>query len=157
MNHFNLRVVAQSLRCVQLLCDPTCCGTPGFPVLHYLPDLLKLMSTELVMPSKYLILYCPLLFLPSIFPSIGVFSKELALHISWPKDWSFSFSISPSSEYSELMIFRIDWLDLLLWEPGFCVMSRNCLGSSIHTTSSQSLTPLSCVIIQFSRSKSDKS
>ena len=117
----------------------------------------KLMSIELAMPSNHLILCHRLVFLPSIFPSIRVFSKELALCISWPKDWSFSFSISPSDEYSELMSFRIDWLDLLLWEPGFCVMSRNCLGSSIHTTSSQSLTPLSCVIIQFSHSKSDKS
>ena len=65
------------------------------------------------MPSNHLILYCPLLFLPSIFPSIGVFSSESVLHIRWPKYWSCSFSISPSSEYSGLISFRMDWLDLL--------------------------------------------
>ena len=71
------------------------------------------MSTESVMPSNHLILCCPLLFLPSIFPSIRVFSNELALHIRWPKYRSFSFSISPSSEYSGLISFRIDSLDHL--------------------------------------------
>ena len=71
------------------------------------------MSTELMMPSNHLILCCPLLFLPSIFPSIRDFSSELALHIQWPKYWSFSFSISPSNEYSGLISFRIDWFDLL--------------------------------------------
>ena len=76
-------------------------------------SLLKLMSIELVMPLNHLILCYPLLFLPSIFPSIRVFSKELALRIRWPKYWSFSFSISPSNEYSGLISFRIDWLDLL--------------------------------------------
>ena len=75
--------------------------------------LLKVMSIELVMPSSHLILCHPLLLLPSIFPSIRVFSSESALHIRWPKDWSFSFSISPSSEYSGLISFRIDWLNLL--------------------------------------------
>ena len=75
--------------------------------------LLKLLSIELVMPSNRLILCRPLLLLPSIFPSIGIFSSELALCIRWPKYWSFSFSISPSSEYSELISFRIDWFDLL--------------------------------------------
>ena len=75
--------------------------------------LLKLMSIELVMPSNHLILCHPLLLLPSIFPSIRVFSNELALHIRWPKYLSFSFSISPSNEYSGLIPFRMDWLDLL--------------------------------------------
>ena len=75
--------------------------------------LLKLMSTESVMPSNHLILCCPLLLLPSIFPRIWVFSNELALHIRWPKYWSFSFSISPSNEYSGLISSRIDWFDLL--------------------------------------------
>ena len=74
---------------------------------------LKLMSIELVMPSNHLILYCPLLLLPSIFPSIKVFSKESALCIRWPKYWSFSFSTSPSNEYSGLISFRMDWFDLL--------------------------------------------
>ena len=71
------------------------------------------MSIESVMPSNHLILCCPLLLLPSIFPSIRVFSKEWALHIRWPKYWSFSFNISPSNEYPGLMSFRMDWLDLL--------------------------------------------
>ena len=71
------------------------------------------MSIESVMPSNHLILYCPLLLLPSIFPSIRVFSNESVLHIKWPKHGSFSFSISPSKGYSGLISFRIDWLDLL--------------------------------------------
>ena len=76
-------------------------------------NLLKLMAFESVMPSNHLILCRPLLLLPSIFPSIRVFSNESALQIRWPKDWSFSFSISPSNEYSGLISFRMDWLDLL--------------------------------------------
>ena len=76
-------------------------------------SLLKLMSIELVISSKHLILCHPLLLLPSIFPSIRIFSNELALQIKWPKYWSFSFSISPSSEYSGLISFKMDWLDLL--------------------------------------------
>ena len=76
-------------------------------------SLLKLMSIELVMPSICLILCYPLLLLPSIFPSIRVFSNESVLHIRWPTYWSFSFCISPSNEYSRLIFFRIDWLDLL--------------------------------------------
>ena len=76
-------------------------------------NLLKLMSSKLVMPSSHLILCRPLLLLTSIFPSIRVFSNESALHIRWPKYWSFSFSISPSNEYSRLISLRIDWLDLL--------------------------------------------
>jgi len=87
---------------------------PGFPVYHQLPEPLKLMSIELVMPSNHLILCRPLLLPPSIFPSIRVFSSESVLHIRWPKYWSFSFSISPSNEYSELISFRMDWLDLLV-------------------------------------------
>ena len=73
----------------------------------------KLMSVESVMPSNHLILCCPLLLLPSILPSIRVFSSESVLRISWPNYWSFSFSISPSNEYSGLISFRMDWLDLL--------------------------------------------
>ena len=78
-----------------------------------LRSLLKLMSIESVMSSNYLILCCFLLLLPSIFPSIRVFSSESALCIRWPKYWSFSFSISPSNEYSGLISFSVDWLDLL--------------------------------------------
>ena len=76
-------------------------------------SLLKLMSIESVMPSNHLILCSPLLLLPSVFPSITVFSNESVLHIRWPKDWSFSFSISPSNEYSGLISFGMDWLYLL--------------------------------------------
>ena len=76
-------------------------------------SLLKLMSIESVMPSNHLILCCPLLLPPSIFPSIGVFSNESALPIRWPKNWSFSFSLSPSNEHSGLISFRMGWLDLL--------------------------------------------
>ena len=94
------------------LCDPMVCSTTGLPVHHQLQSLLKLMSIESVMPSNHLILCCPLLS-PSIFPSIRVFSVESVLHIRQPKCWSFSFSISPSNEYSGLISFRMDWLDLL--------------------------------------------
>ena len=87
------------------------CSTPGLPVHRW--GLLKLMSIESVMPSNHLILCCPLLLLPSFFPSIRVFSNESALRIRWPKNWSFNFNISPSSEYSGLISFRMDWLDLL--------------------------------------------
>ena len=76
-------------------------------------SLLKLMSIESVMPSNHLILCPPLLLLPSVFPNIRIFSSESVLHIRWPKYWSFSFSISPSNEYSGLISFRMDWLDLL--------------------------------------------
>ena len=89
------------------------CSTPGLPVHHQLQTLLKLMSIESVMPSNHLILCHPLLLLPSIFPSIRVFSKESVLCIRWPKYWSFSYNISPSYEYSGLISFRIDWFNLL--------------------------------------------
>ena len=96
------------------LCDPLNCSTPGLPVHHQLPELLKLMSIESVMPSNHLILCHHLLLLPSVFPSIRVFSDESVLCIRWPKYWSFSFNISPSNEHPGLISFRIDWLDLLL-------------------------------------------
>ena len=85
---------------------------PGFSVHHNSQSLLKLMSIESVMPSNHLN-RCHLLLLPSIFPSIRVFSSESVLHIRWLKYWSFSFNISPSKEYSRLISFRIDWCDLL--------------------------------------------
>ena len=90
-------------------------------------SLLKLMSTESVMPSNYLILCCPLFFLPSVFPSIGVFSKESVLRIRWPNDWSFSFSISPSNEYSGLISFRIDCFDLLAVQGTLRVFSSTAV------------------------------
>ena len=89
------------------------CRTPGFPVITNSRCLLKLTSFESVMPSNHLIFCHSLFLLPSIFPSIRVFSNEIALHIRWPEYWSFSFSISPSTEYSGLISFRMDWLDLL--------------------------------------------
>ena len=91
--------------------SPMDCSTTGFLVLHYLLELLKFMFIESVMLSNHLILCRPRL--PSVFPSIQVFSNGLALSIRWPKYFSFSFSISPSSEYSGLISFRIDWFDLL--------------------------------------------
>ena len=95
------------------LCDPMDCSMPGIPVQHQLPEFTKLMSIESLMPSNQLILCHLFLFLPSIIPSIRVFSNESVLRIRWLKYWSFSFSISPSNEYSGLISFRMDWLDLL--------------------------------------------
>ena len=96
-----------------ILCNPMDCFMPGFPVRHQLLELLKLMFVKSVIPSNHLILCTPLLFLPSVFPGIRVFSSESVLCIRWPKYWSFSFSISPSSEYSEWISLRNDWFDLL--------------------------------------------
>ena len=94
------------------LCDPMDCSMPDFTVHHQLPELLKLMSFKLVMPSNHPILCHPLVLLPSVFWSIRVFSKESGFCIRWPKYWSFSFSISLSNEYSRLISFRIDWFGL---------------------------------------------
>ena len=90
------------------------CSTPGFPVHHQLPELAQTHVHRVGDTIQHLILCHPLLLLPSIFSSIRVFSSESVLPIRWPKYWSFSFSISPSNEYSGLISFRIDWLDLLL-------------------------------------------
>jgi len=95
------------------LCDPMECSTPGFPVHHQLPELTQTHVHRVRDASNHLIHCCPLLLLPSIFPSIRVFSNESVLQIRWPEYWSFSFSISPSNEYSGLISFRIEWLDLL--------------------------------------------
>ena len=98
------------------LCNPMDCSTPGFPAHHQLPELTQTHVHpvgDAIQPSNHLILCCPLVLLPSIFPSTRVFSKESVLHIRWPKNWSFSFSISPSGAYSGLISFRIDLLDLL--------------------------------------------
>ena len=95
-------------------------------------SLLKLMSIESVMPSNHLILCHPCLFLPSIFPSNRVFSNESALRIRWPKDWSFSFSISPSSEHPGLISFRMDWLDLLAVQGTLkCLLQHHSSKASI--------------------------
>ena len=103
----------QSLNRVRLLAAPRTAARRASLSITNSRNLLKLMYIELVMPSNHLILYCPLLLLPSIFPSIRGFSKESVLHIRWPKYWSFNFNISPSNEYLGLVSFRMDWLDLL--------------------------------------------
>ena len=115
INSFSLCfvVVVQSLSPVRLFVTPwtaACQASLSFTTSW---SLLKLMSTESVMPSNQLVLCHPLLLLTSIFPSIRVFPNESAPHIRWPKYWNFSFSISPSNEYSGLISFRMDWLDLL--------------------------------------------
>ena len=101
-----------SVHLLSCVCNPTDCSMPGFLAITNSQSLLTLMSIELVITSNHLILCHPLL-PPSIFPSIRVLSSESVLRVRWPKYWSFSFSLSPSNEYSELISFRIDWLDLL--------------------------------------------
>ena len=106
-------IIVQLLSCVQLfatLCTAICQASLSFTVSQ---SLLTCMSIELVIPSNHRIPCCSPLPVSSVFPSITIFSSELALHIRWPKYWSFSCSISPSNEYSELIYFRIDWFDLL--------------------------------------------
>ena len=102
----------QLLSCVQLFATPWTAARQTSLSITNSQSLLKLTSIKSVMPSNHLVLCCPLL-LPSILPSIRVFSNEAVLHIRWPKYWSFSFSISPSNDYSGLISFRIDWFDLL--------------------------------------------
>ena len=106
----SVRSVTQSC---PTLCDPMDCSMPGFPIHHQLLELTQTHVHQLVMPSNHLSLCRPLLLPPSISPSIRVVSNESVLRIRWPKYWSFSFSISPSNEYSGLISFRMDWLDLL--------------------------------------------
>ena len=103
----------QSFSCVRFFATPWTAECQASQSITNSQSLLKLMSIELVMPSKYLILYCPLLLLPSVFPSIRVFSNEPVLHIRWPKYWSFSFRISPSNEHSGLISFKTAWASLL--------------------------------------------
>ena len=105
--------VVQLLSCVWLFVTPWTAACQASLSITNSWSLLKLTSIKLVMPSNHLILNCPLLLLPSIFPSIRVFSKESILHIRWPKYWNFSFSISPSNGYSGIISFRTDWFDLL--------------------------------------------
>ena len=110
---YSIAVVVQSLNHVPLFTTPWTAAYQAFLSFTISQSLLKIKSIESIMPSNHLILCHPLLPLLSIFPSIRVFSNELALYIRWPKYWSFSFSISPSNEYSELVSFRIDWFYLL--------------------------------------------
>ena len=111
--YFLIPLVVQLLSCAQLFAVPWTEAHQASLPFTLSQSLLKLMSIASVMPSSHLILCHPLLLLPSVFPSIRVFSNESALHIRCPKYWSFSFSISPSNEYSGLISFRMDWLDLL--------------------------------------------
>ena len=129
--------VAQSC---QTLCNPMDCSTPGLPVHHQLLEFTQTHVHESVMPSNHLILCCPLLLLPSIFPNIRVFSNESVLHIRWPKYWSFSFSISPYNEYSGLISFRMDWLDLL-------AVQGTCKGLLQHQSSKASVLQCSAFFI----------
>ena len=110
-------VVVQSRSHIRLFAAPWTATHQASLSFTISQSLLKLISIEPVMPSNHLILCHPLLFLPSILPSIRVFSNELAFHIRWPKYWSFSLSISPSSEYSGLIFPMIDWFDLLAENP----------------------------------------
>ena len=114
------------------------------PCLSLSPRVCKLMSTEIVMSFNYLILCHPLLLLPSIFPSIRVFSNELPLCIRWPEFWSFSFSISPSNEYSGLISFRMNWFDLLAVQGTLKSLLQ-------HHTSKASILPCSTFMVQLSR------
>ena len=131
----------KSLSCVQL-CNPMSHSTPGLPVHHQFQSLPKAMSIESVMPSNHLILCCPLLLLPSISPSIKVFTNELALGIRWSKYWCFNFNISLFNEYSGLISFRIDWFDL------FAV--QGTLKSLHHHTSKASILQLTFFMVQLS-------
>ena len=106
-------VPVQLLSCVRLFATPWTAAHQASLSITNSWSSPKPMSIELVMPSNHLIFCCPLFLLPSIFPSTRVFSSESALRIGWPKYWSFSFNISPSNEYSGLISFRMDWLDLL--------------------------------------------
>ena len=132
--------VAQS---VLTLCDPMNHSTPGFPITNS-QTLLKLMLIESVIPSSHLTLCHPLILLPSIFPSVRVFSNESVLHIRWPKYWSLIFSISPSNEYSGLISFRMDWLDL----PAFQGTLKSLLQH--HSTKASILWHSTFLIVQLS-------
>ena len=139
-NHFCYCSVAQSYL---TLCDPMDCSTPGFPVLHHF---LELAQTHVpwvggaIQPSCP---YCPLLLLPSVFPSIRDFSNESVLHIRWPKYWSFSFSISPSNAYSGMISFRMDWLDLLAVQRTLKSLLQH------HSSKTSVLWHSACFIVQF--------
>ena len=111
--HFVVVIVVWSLRHIQLFVTPWTAARQASLSFTISQSLLKLMYNESVMPSNHLVLCCPLCLLPSVFPSIMVFSNESILRIRWPNYWTFSFSISPSNEYSGLISFMIDWFDLL--------------------------------------------
>ena len=124
----------QSLSHIQLFATPWTAAHQAFLSITNSRSLLKLMSIESVMPSNHLILCPPLLLPPSIFPSIRVFSNESILCIRWPKYWSFSFSISPSNDYSGLISFRMDWLDVLAVQGTLKSASPTPQFKSIHSS-----------------------
>ena len=135
---------------VQFSCSVLSSATPWTAARHASlsitnsQNLPKLMSIELVMPSNHLILCRPLLLLPSIFPSIRVFSNESALHIRWPKYWSFSFNISPSNEHPGLISFRMDWLDLLAAQGTLkSLLQHHSSKASVHRCSAFFIVQLS--------------
>ena len=122
------------------------CSTPGLPLHHQLPELLKLMTIKSVMSSSHLILCCPLLLLPPIPPSIRLSSNESTLHMRWPKYWSFSLSIIPSKEHPGLISFRMDWLDLLAvqdsWESSPTPQFKSINSSALSFLHSSTLTSI---------------
>ena len=128
----------QSLSHVRLFVTPWIAAHQASLSITNSQSLLKLMSVELVIPSNHLILCRPLLLLPSIFASIRVFSNESAVHIRWPKYWSFSFSISPSNEYSGLISFRMGWLDLLTVQGTLKSLLQHHSSKASNQLSSQS-------------------
>ena len=137
-------IAAQSLSCVQLFAIPwsaACQVSLSFTISW---SMLKFMSIESVMPSNHLVLCHPLLLLPSIFPSIRVFSNESALGIRWPKYWSFSFCINPSNEYLVLISFRIDWFDLLAVQGTLKTLLQH------HSSKASILWPLAFLMVQLS-------
>ena len=135
--------VAQSLSCVPLFATPWTAAhqAPLFFTISW--RLFKFVSIESLRPSNHLVFCCPVLFLPSIFPSIWVFFSVLAFHIRWPKYWSFSFSISPSSEYSGLISFSIDWFDLVVQGAVNSLLQHHNLKASVLRHSSFFLVQLS--------------
>ena len=140
-------VVVQSSSCVQLFATSWTEARQASLSFTISQSLLKLMSIESMMPSNHLILCCPLLLLPSIYPSIRVFSNESFLCIRWPKYWSFSFSINPSNEYSGLISFRMDWLDLLAVQGTFKSLLQH------HSSKASILQRSAFFIVQLSRIK----
>ena len=140
-------VVVQSSSCAQLFATSWTEARQAPLSFTISQSLLKLMSIESMMPSNHLILCCPLLLLPSIYPSIRVFSNESFLCIRWPKYWSFSFSINPSNEYSGLISFRMDWLDLLAVQGTFKSLLQH------HSSKASILQRSAFFIVQLSRIK----
>ena len=141
---FAALVVAQSHSHIWLFANPWTVAHQASLSFAISRSLLKLMSIESMMPSNHLVLCCPLLLLPSIPPSIRVFSSESALHIRWPKYWSFNFSISPSSEYSGLISLRIDWFDLLAVQETFKSLLQH------HSSKASIVRPSDFFIVQLS-------